>query len=115
VLFGVAVVAGLTLAYNKIKPFKDFVDGIVDSVKSLLGFGGSTLSASGAGGANASTLGPSLGVAKTVDASLRTPPAQENKSVVEVNFQNLPKGARVEATKSDAPLDLFMGYSMAGP
>lgn len=111
VLIGAALVGAVFLAYKYWKPFGDWVDDKVAKVRSFLGLGGSDQLSTG--GVNSSSLSPALGFGKTVDASFRTP-ADKSESILKVDFTNLPRGTQVETVKSDQPVDLSMGFAMAG-
>lgn len=117
VLIGAALVGAVTLAYKHWKPFADFIDGIYNKVSGFFGGSqiGSTTASAGASASQASFAPQAnFGFGKTVDASLRSQPPIKTESVVQVNFENMPKGTRVEQVRSETPLNLSMGYVMGG-
>lgn len=102
-----------TLLYKNWEPFRNLIDGIWEKIKlvtgkigGIFGFGGEEKAAT-----TNQPLGPALGATATVAAGngvLRT----ENQ--ISVNFDNVPKGIRVQTDKAEAPINLNLGYSMAG-
>lgn len=111
VTIALAIVGAFALMYNKIKPFADFVDGLVAKVKGLFGAAGS---ADLNGTMNVVPApGPDLDFNKPVDASARNS-SSKNENHLVVDFNNLPRGSRVETKKADSSLDLNMGYAGAG-
>lgn len=127
-----AVGAAAYLIYQNWEPIKDFFselwDGIVEkfnasidwiveklgAVKNLFGgiFGGGSTQ-----NLNVRQAGPSapamgaIGVAQGF-----TPRSQTNRTEnqISVNFENMPRGTRVKTEKAEAPIDLNLGYGMAG-
>lgn len=109
---GAALVAIGAVLYNKWAPFRNLIDGIWEKVRSVGSFVGGKLGFGDSAGA-ASPSGEALGGAGTVAAansSIRS--STENQ--ISINFENMPKGTRVTQDKAEAPIDLALGYSMAG-
>jgi len=111
-----ALGAAAVYLYKNWEPFRDLIDGIWEKLKlvggavgKFLGFGGGeTGAAATTGGA---PLGPDLGGVATI-AGANGINKTQNK--ISVDFANMPKGTRISTDKAEAPIDLSMGYSMAG-
>jgi hypothetical protein len=102
IVAGVAALgAAAYLVWKHWEPIKRFFEELWGTVKSIFGVSGGV---TGGGGRV-------LGAAGAAPAPLT---ARGAEARVKVDFENLPRGARVTADpKSTAPLDLSMGYSMA--
>lgn len=59
------------------------------------------------------TLGPSLGVASVASQAAKGS-VNQTESRVQIDFSNMPRGTRVETTKTETPLDFSIGYAGAG-
>lgn len=105
----VALGAGLVALYKFFTPFQEIVDKAFGAVQRFFGFGGGDSMALSTGGGP--SMGPPVGAMKTVDASSRAG-ANRSENHVVVDFNNLPKGTRVETKKADGGLDLSLGYGM---
>lgn len=108
-LLAAALIAAAVAVWKYWEPIKNFFSGIWDKVTGLFG-GKAQMDLSTA---PAATLGPAMGMGNTVDAAQRSS-SSTNENHVVVDFNNLPRGTRVETKKADGGMDLFMGYAMAG-
>ena len=133
--------AGFVFLYKNVKPVADLIDWTFDKLKSLAGitgtgdfFGHGTIktktpelpqgafgaampqmastqqSAFGIPGLGQPTIGPPVG-AQAVQQDAAKGSVNKTENQVTVSFENLPRGTKVEQTKTEAPLDLFMGYA----
>ena len=106
------------LLYNKWKPFKDLVDGIWDKLKSV---GGWALKKLGIDiGSDAPSGGPAaqgapLGASLVSQAAVGRNGTAKTENHLIVDFNNMPKGTRVQTEKAETPLDLNLGYGMVSP
>jgi phage-related minor tail protein len=102
IVAGVAALgAAAYLIWKHWEPIKIFFEELWGTIKGIFGVSGGV---TGGGGRV-------LGAAGAAPAPLTARGAEGH---VKVDFENLPRGARVTADpKSTAPLDLSMGYSMA--
>jgi hypothetical protein len=112
IIAGVVVLGGLAvLLYNKWEPFRNLIDGIWEKIKAVGSFiGGGVKSLFG--GESAATGSPLD--AKAVVKGAQGIASSKTENQISVNFENMPKGTRVIQNKAEAPMDLSMGYSMAG-
>jgi hypothetical protein len=114
---GAMVVAGVALAgiavllYKKWEPFRNLIDGIWEKIKSVGSFIGGGISS--LFGGNTAPAGQALD-AKAVVKGEQGIASSRTENQISVNFENMPKGTRVIQNKAEAPLDLSMGFSMAG-
>jgi hypothetical protein len=97
----------------------EFIKDIVDRMGGVMGI---LMNPFGAAVKGATFLGnklfgsdaprPTLGAAGAAPAAS----SSKNESRIQVDFSNLPKGARVsQESKSSTPVDMSMGYSMVSP
>jgi hypothetical protein len=104
VALGAALAGAAYLVWKHWEPIKRFFSDLWDTMKSVLSY-------SPFGTPEAAR--PTLGAAAASSASAGS---QMGSAHVKVDFENLPRGARVTADpKGNADLDLSMGYSLVGP
>lgn len=111
---GMLVAAGV-LVYRNWEPLLELftsiagaVSGAASKFAQFFGFGGATGAATGAGGAATGAAGVVQQAAQNASTMSKT------ESKVVVDFNNLPQGSRIRTEKAETPVDLNMGYSMAG-
>ena len=106
----VALGAAAVVLYNKWEPFRNLMDSIWEKIKvgSFIGGGIGALF-----GGETKTAGAPLD-AKSVVKGAQGIATSRTENQISVNFENMPKGTRVIQNKAEAPIDLSMGFSMAG-
>lgn len=106
----VALGAAAVALYKNWEPFRNLVDATWEKLKL---FGGGVAKFFGFGQeklANEPAGAPLGGAATTAKVSN----LNRTENQITVDFNNAPKGTRVSTEKAEAPIDLSMGYSMAG-
>lgn len=113
----VGVVIGLAaLIWKYWGPIKDLFGGIWDKAKALVGLAPSVSASTSSAAALPSNVIPfsSAGSPYAPATAMSRPglPGGRNETHLLVEFENMPRGAKVQTKRSDAPLDLTRGYAM---
>lgn len=112
-LFITLATVGYTL-YKNWEPFARVIDAIAAKIGSVVGAIGKVTGLSGLFGAAAGKpSGAPLGGSQVAQAAT-SQVLSRTENQISVSFDNVPKGVRVTQDKAQAPIDLSMGYSMAG-
>lgn len=107
----VALGTAAVVLYNKWEPFRNLIDSIWEKMKAVGLFVGGGIASLFGGGKE--TAGAPLG-AKEIVKGAQSISTSRTENQISVNFDNMPKGTRVIQNKAEAPIDLSMGFSMAG-